>query len=372
MASLITASATTSENKESKEANEVKTFLHKHNLDQYFTNFVDDGYDTMKHLSNIKFEDLTDIGLKKGHARTLLHEIGKRMHGETKQSTSTLKFSSAPAVLSMSTANRSLSPSAPPTFTSSLHKVTVDAAAHMRTSTPRKTISTMIYNESVVPRVIRIVLTGGPCGGKSSCLEHLSQRATKSGFDVLIAPETPTILFNSGVDLSSAASNPSLMAAFQTNVVDLQLQLERTMTSIASKTGRPTILILDRGMMDGKAFCNAEQWQTVLENTSPVRSTRMTEAYILQRYDAVVHLETAAANEETKEYYKHGWTKDDSGRSVFRRETPEEAAAADKRLIHAYRNHVKHVYVPSGKSFEEKLNSVSNAVLEIAQEKYPL
>jgi predicted ATPase len=218
--------------------------------------------------------------------------------------------------------------------------------------------------------VIRVVLTGGPCGGKSSALNTLSKLAADSDFDVLIAPETATILFNSGVILDD--SNKKLMQTFQSSVLDLQLQLERTMTAVASKTGRPTILILDRGMMDGKAFCASEMWEHALHDKSPVRSSAasMTEAYILQRYDAIVHLQTAAANEATKQFYKNGWTTDDSGRSVFRRETLKEAALVDEKLQRAYRDHPNHIFVPAGSSFEEKLNRVSTAVLKVAHGMY--
>lgn len=34
-----------------------------------------------------------------------------------------------------------------------------------------------------------MVLTGGPCGGKSSSLEHLTKALTANGFDVLCVPE---------------------------------------------------------------------------------------------------------------------------------------------------------------------------------------
>merc|ERR1711963_1182962 len=45
--------------------------------------------------------------------------------------------------------------------------------------------------------VVRIALTGGPCAGKSSSLDHLVREATALGFDVYCAPESATLLFNS-------------------------------------------------------------------------------------------------------------------------------------------------------------------------------
>ena len=261
-----------------------------------------------------------------------------------------------------------------------LHKVTTDASL-MRSPCIRP----MQQNNNKVDLkrptqakdnrlVIRVVLTGGPCGGKSSALERLTKDAKAAGFDVLIAPETPTILFNSGVylPLPGTPENPELLQKFQAGILDLQLQLERTMTNIANKTGRPTILILDRGMMDGKAFCSPTQWTNALNEDSPVRSTPLTEQYILQRYDAIIHLETCAAKEETKQYYKQVLLIQANGHKVLRRETPEQSHEADKKLFKAYSNHTKHVYVPCGGSFDDKLDLVSTAVLEVAQAKYPL
>jgi hypothetical protein len=60
-------------------------------------------------------------------------------------------------------------------------------------------------------RILRIVLTGGPCGkllnnnrliillgGKTSALEHLSMFIKALGYNVLCVPEGPTILMQGG------------------------------------------------------------------------------------------------------------------------------------------------------------------------------
>ena len=46
--------------------------------------------------------------------------------------------------------------------------------------------------------VFRAVLTGGPCGGKSSSQEHIRRTLTQAGYDVYFAPEVPTIMINGG------------------------------------------------------------------------------------------------------------------------------------------------------------------------------
>ena len=47
-------------------------------------------------------------------------------------------------------------------------------------------------------QVTTVVLTGGPCGGKSSALEVLSDELSGRGVDVYSVPEVPTILLSGG------------------------------------------------------------------------------------------------------------------------------------------------------------------------------
>ena len=79
-------------------------------------------------------------------------------------------------------------------------------------------------------QVIRIVLTGGPCAGKSSSLIQLTEAAKRDGFDVYAAPETATLVFNSGVEWPSP-DDPRFhdkVLIFQKALFKLQLQLERS------------------------------------------------------------------------------------------------------------------------------------------------
>ena len=111
--------------------------------------------------------------------------------------------------------------------------------------------------------VVRIALTGGPCAGKSSALDHLTRAATAEGFDVLTAPEVATLYFNASYQLPTPGDESfgANLFTFQKNVLKLQLQLERCMTDLAARTGRPTIVVFDRGLLDCKAYMSAEMWE---------------------------------------------------------------------------------------------------------------
>ena len=69
---------------ETKEEDEVKTFLEELKLAQHLPKFVEAGYETMDLLANINLEDLKgEIGLPTGHARTVLRGIQQRGHTRT-------------------------------------------------------------------------------------------------------------------------------------------------------------------------------------------------------------------------------------------------------------------------------------------------
>lgn len=135
--------------------------------------------------------------------------------------------------------------------------------------------------------MVRIALTGGPCAGKSSCLGHIIENATCAGFDVYTAPEVATLLFNSGVQLPLGDAEG--MFVFQSSLIGHQLSLERTLTRIAASTGRPSIIIFDRGCMDAKGYMDAETWQRVLaeanstDTDSGTVKKGVTESYLLAR-----------------------------------------------------------------------------------------
>lgn len=90
---------------------------------------------------------------------------------------------------------------------STFRSVNPELMVRGRSSKPR------LVGENWAPyqtRVVRIALTGGPCAGKSSALEHLIEHATAEGFDVLTAPEVATLYMNTGYSFPSASSETFL------------------------------------------------------------------------------------------------------------------------------------------------------------------
>ena len=210
--------------------------------------------------------------------------------------------------------------------------------------------------------VVRVVLTGGPCAGKSSALKQIKLDATKQGFNVYIVPEIATIVLNAGFNW-----NEEQKMEFQVTVAQLQLQLEKNLLKLAAGSTTPVIMIFDRGVLDGKVYVEDEEdWQKIMTKFN------YTNAKALGRYDCVVHLVTAANG--ARENYKQGNVKDDNGNDVTRRESPEEACVQDEKLQQAWKEHPQHKVISNGNesnAFQVKIDQAIEYIMEVANAVHP-
>ena len=193
--------------------------------------------------------------------------------------------------------------------------------------------------------ITKIVLTGGPCGGKSTGLSRIRNAFTDRGYTVLIVPETATELIENGVSFSTCGTP----AEFQSCLMNLQLAKEKTFEHAASTMPAEKILIVcDRGALDNKAYMSGDEFSCLLE------SIGTNEIELRDGYDAVFHLVTAAKGAE-----EHYTTANNSART----ETPEQAAALDDRIISAWTGHPHFRIVDNSTDFNDKINRL---ITEIA------
>ena len=94
-------------------------------------------------------------------------------------------------------------------------------------------------------KVFTVVLTGGPCGGKSSSLEHFTKALEGIGFSVFRAPEVPTIIINAGCPYPGNDGGEKLVV-FEQALMDLQFQVEKSIKDIAASAGKPAVVVMDR------------------------------------------------------------------------------------------------------------------------------
>ena len=74
-----------------------------------------------------------------------------------------------------------------------------------------------------MPEIHKIVITGGPCAGKTTAMSWVQNAFTSMGFTVLFVPETATELINGGVAPWTCGTN----LEYQKCQMRLQLEKER-------------------------------------------------------------------------------------------------------------------------------------------------
>ena len=179
------------------------------------------------------------------------------------------------------------------------------------------------------PGHYRIVLTGGPGGGKTTAADLFRREI---GERVTLVPEAATLLFSGGFPRTSS---PGAAVATQQAIFHVQRNLEDLHTALYP--GR--MLLCDRGTVDGAAYWpdDAGDFFTMQQTTLEAE---------LARYDAVLFFETAAAGSLSLE-----------GGNPWRKENTAEALALDHRLRSLWQKHPHFVFVPHNASFFKKITS---------------
>jgi predicted ATPase len=176
----------------------------------------------------------------------------------------------------------------------------------------------------------RIVLTGGPGGGKTTAADLFRREV---GEKVVIVPETATMLFMGG--FPRVASAPARTAT-QRAIFHAQVALEDVQGALYP--GR--VLLCDRGTIDGAAFWPNDAPQGFFESLDTSLEQE------LERYDAVIFFESAAVGNISIE-----------GGNPARKESNEEARELDMRLRELWSKHPSFHFVPHSASFFAKLQN---------------
>ena len=195
------------------------------------------------------------------------------------------------------------------------------------------------------PEIIKIVLTGGPCGGKSTALSRIDNYFTPRGYRVLSIPETATELIVNGTTPLNSRTNFD----FQRTLFRLQKFKEELIEENARKMKVDKILIVcDRGILDNKAYMSDVEFKRVLKefNTNEVKER--------DSYDAVFQLVTPAKGKE--ECYT---TKNNKAR----KDTIKEARELDDKMIESWTGHPHFRIIDNSTEFDAK---ITRLIKEIA------
>ena len=113
-----------------------------------------------------------------------------------------------------------------------------EAAAEVATATTEA-----LRNVTLRPSPFyKIVLTGGPCGGKTTALARLSSYLRERGFEVITCPEAFSILGSNGFEMSYFGTEGMAMVV-QDTVMKLQESLEDGFEKILRARGKPGVVL---------------------------------------------------------------------------------------------------------------------------------
>jgi len=196
--------------------------------------------------------------------------------------------------------------------------------------------------EKVAPMITKIVLTGGPCAGKTTTNERVEEVFSKLGYAVYTLPEAPTLFIKAGAEFLTEDRN--LYYEIHKNMMLFLLQMEESFYNIAKASGKPALIVNDRGAMDISAYMDPEDWQRLL------REVGYTEEDLMTRYKAVFHLSTSAKGAP------NSYTL--SNNSARMEETLAEAIAVDDNLLRVWQRHPNLHLIESEEFVKDKIDKV--------------
>ena len=202
--------------------------------------------------------------------------------------------------------------------------------------------------------ITRIVITGGPCAGKTTAMSWIQNAFTQKGWLVLFVDETATQLSRGGAPWKLTRDNQE----YQYCVTRLMLAKEEAFTDIAKTFEADKVLVVcDRGALDNRAYMSEGEFRYVLSKL------RTTEVELRDHYDAVFHLVTAAKGAE--EFYTYA-------NNAARYETVQEAVESDDRLIAAWTGHPHLRIIDNRYSFDEKMLALIREISSFLGEPRPM
>ena len=199
----------------------------------------------------------------------------------------------------------------------------------------------------------KIVLTGGPCAGKTTALVRIIEHFSSHGFKVFTIPEVPTLFTQAGMDYLT--DNKDFFYEGEKATLEIQMALEDRFLRMAEQCTEPTIVVCDRGTLDISAYMTPELWQDITTSVG----TNTTE--LRARYDAVLHLVSAADGAE--QFYT-------TSNNASRNEAADErglqiARMLDKKVIDAWTGHPHLRVINNHVDFDKKLNRVLKEISNV-------
>lgn len=206
----------------------------------------------------------------------------------------------------------------------------------------------------------RIVLTGGPCAGKTTALVRVIEHFSGLGYKVFTIPEVPTMFTQAGMNYLT--DNPDFFYEGEKATLEIQLALEDKFMKMAQVCKAPAVIVCDRGTMDISAYMKPDTWQEI------TKAVGTSTPQLRGRYDAVLHLVSAADGAE--QFYT-------TSNNASRNESADEeglriARMLDKKVIEAWTGHPHLRVINNNVDFDRKLNRVLKEISNVLELPQPI
>ncbi len=199
----------------------------------------------------------------------------------------------------------------------------------------------------------KIVLTGGPCAGKTTALVKVIEHFSSRGYKVFTIPEVPTMFTQAGMDYLT--SNQDFFFEGERATFLTQVGLEDSFSRMAETIEQPVLIVCDRGTMDISTYLTPDFWNRIISEQG------FTNAQLRGRYDAVLHLVSAADGAE--QFYT-------TSNNAQRLEKADEkglqiARELDKKIVSAWTGHPHLRVINNHEDFDNKLNRVLKEISNV-------
>jgi nicotinamide riboside kinase len=187
---------------------------------------------------------------------------------------------------------------------------------------------------------LKIALTGGPSGGKTTLIEALQKDMSST---LAVVPEAASILYRGGFPRRPTIEGRKHA---QRAICYTQRELEDLITA----ESKLDVIVCDRGSLDSIAYWPGNDAVDFFQSLQTHREAE------LQRYDWVLHLDTADVD-----------TFD--ANNPIRTESFLEAVELNAKIKEAWKGHPQRVVIPHEEEFLLKILRAKNAIEMIMEGK---
>lgn len=201
-------------------------------------------------------------------------------------------------------------------------------------------------------KVYKIVLTGGPCSGKTEILKKVFQTLKELGYSVFICPETARPFIESGI---KPKDDYEYTMIFQDAILKQQYFREHITEKFANMESKnnKTIILYDRAVIDNRAYLNSQKdFKKILSDNN------LTETEIIDKYDLVINLVSLAALDSSN------YINDDA-----RTESKELAKLIDAKTTNAWVLHNNLKIVLPTEELDDKVEIVMSHITDLINQK---